>query len=213
MREGSVIDDDLKQDFPALAVLHVTREVGGRAYRRASKERLGLLSDRIGGDLVAAMRQEAVPGAFRAFARQIGLDPDADGMPLERILMDRIRAGRFVPAGPVEDPCTVALLETGVPVWSVDDEQLSGPLRIGAVAAAPTDAPPQDGDAQEPGEELAVWDAERPVATLLGEPAPDVLPQRGTRRVRLFAIRVDGVPDAAVRESLWTACELTGPGV
>jgi hypothetical protein len=209
MREGSVIDGDLAQDFPMLAVLYVTREVGGRVYRRASRERLGLLSDRIGGDLVAAMRQEVVPGAFRAFARQIGLDPDADQLPLERILMDRIRAGRFVPDSALEDPCTVALLETGVPVWTLDDEQISGPLRIGTVTGSPAGG--GDEDAGRPGD-LAVWDAERPVATLFGDRVAAVVPQRTTQRVRLFAIRVEGVSDAAVREALWTASELTGPG-
>jgi DNA/RNA-binding domain of Phe-tRNA-synthetase-like protein len=208
MREGSVIDSDLAQDFPMLAVLYATRDIGGRVYRRASKERLGLLSDRIGGELVASMRQEAVPGAFRAFARQIGLDPDADELPLERTLMTRIRAGRFVPDSAIEDPCTVAMLETGVPVWTLDDDEVTGPLRLGVVRGVQTER--LDGTAAQDGD-LAVWDAERPVAVLLGERAATVVPQRTTRRVRLYAIRVEGVSDAAVREALWTASELTGP--
>lgn len=212
MREGSVIDADLAQDFPTLAVLFATQEVGGRAYRRAAKERLGRLSDRIGGDLAAAMRQQAVPGAFRAFARQIGLDPDADGLPLERALTARIRAGRFVSGGALEDPCTVAMLETGVPVWVLDEQRLSGPLGIGPVR----EADPQAATAVGPQpDRLAVWDECRPLVALLGGPdgrATDVVPQRTTERVRLFALRVDGVPDAAVREALWTAAQLTGPG-
>lgn len=193
MREGPITDDALAQDFPALAVLYATRPVGGGAYHRAARRRLGALDDRIGGDLVAAMRQQAVPGAYRAFARQIGLDPDADGTPLEQVLMHRIRAGRFVPASRTRDPCTVALLETGVPVWAADEARLDGRLRLEADGA------------------LGVWDDHKEVAPVLGEVADGLAPTRRTSTVCLFALRVEGVPDASVREALWTAGQLTGP--
>jgi DNA/RNA-binding domain of Phe-tRNA-synthetase-like protein len=208
MREGSIMDDALAQDFPALAVLHASRALGGGAYRRASKERLARLGDRIGGELVAAMRQQAVPGAYRAFARQVGLDPDGDATPLERTLMERIRAGRFVPASPTKDPCTVAMLETGVPVWALDEDRVSGPLRLGSLAE--DDVPALAGTPAGAGE-IAVWDDDGPLALLLGDIAPDAGPTRRTRAVRLFALRVEGVPDASVREALWTAAQLTGP--
>lgn len=208
MREGPVIDAVLAEDFPALAVLYATSEVGGRDFGRAARARLERLSDRIGGDLVLGMRQQAVPAAVRAFARQVGLDPDSDGLPLERRLTRRLRAGRFAATTPVEDACAVATLETGVPVWAIDDERIRGPLRIGA--ARGRHAARLDHSTARPGG-LAVWDAERPVAVLLGVRAPDVVPGRSTRRVRLFALRVDGVPDASVREALWTAAALTGP--
>jgi hypothetical protein len=208
MREGSIIDDDLVQDFPTLGVLYASRLVGSRVYRRASRERLGILGDRIGGDLVAAMRQQAVPGAFRAFARQVGLDPDGDAIPLERALMDRIRAGRFVPGDQLHDPCLVALLETGVPVWVMDEARVQGALRIGMVGG--DDVRELEGTPARAGN-LAVWDASRPLALLLGEVAPALVPTRRTQAVRLFALRVDGVPDASVREALWIASQLTGP--
>jgi hypothetical protein len=208
MREGSITDAELAQDFPMLAVLYASRVVGGRVYRRASRERLGLLGDRIGGELVAAMRQQAIPGAFRAFARQIGLDPDGDAIPLERTLMDRIMAGRFVPDDQMQDPCTVAMLETGVPVWVLDDACVEGRLHIAEVDA--DELSHLDGTPAKAGD-LAVWDASRPVALLLGEVAPAVVPTRQTQAVRLFALRVEGVPDASVREALWTAAQLTGP--
>jgi DNA/RNA-binding domain of Phe-tRNA-synthetase-like protein len=208
MREGPVIDAGLAEDFPSLAVLYATRAVGGRDFARAARERLTVLSDRVSGDLVLAIPQQAVPGALRAFARQVGLDPDADGLPMEQLLMQRLRAGRFLTAAPVGDACAVAMLETGVPVWAIDEDRLRGPLRIGAVVGPDVARP--ESRAVQPGE-LAVWDARRPVAVLLGSPAPDVTPARRTRRVRLFALRVEGVPDASVREALWTAAELTGP--
>jgi DNA/RNA-binding domain of Phe-tRNA-synthetase-like protein len=198
MREGTITDDVLAQDFPVLAVLYASRPVGGDAYHRAAKQRLASLGDRIGGDLVAAMRQQAVPGAYRAFARQIGLDPDGDGTPLEQTLMDRIRAGRFVPASRTRDPCTVAMLETGVPVWAADEHHLQGRLRLRTTG---------DDDAGD----LGVWDDHKLVAPVLGEVAETLAPTRRTATVRLFALRVEGVPDASVREALWTAGELTGP--
>jgi len=209
MREGSITDAELEQDFPVLGVLYDSCAVGGRAYRRASRERLDLLSGRVGGDLVAAMRQQAVPGAYRAFARQIGLDPDGDAMPLEKTLMQRIRAGRFVPDDQMQDPCTVAMLETGVPVWVADDAALEGRLAIGSLPGV-DDAARLDPAPARPGD-LAVWDASRPVSLLLGEVAGDLVPTRRTHAVRLFALRVEGVPDASVREALWTASQLTGP--
>lgn len=210
MREGLTTDAELEQDFPALAVLYDSRAVGGRVYRRASRERLDLLSGRIGGDLVAAMRQQAVPGAYRAFARQIGLDPDGDDLPLEATLMRRIRAGRFVPDDQMQDPCTVAMLETGVPVWVADEAALDGKLTIGPLTGD-DDAARLQGAPAVPGN-LAVWDAVRPLSLLLGGVAGDLVPTRRTDTVRLFALRVDGVPDASVREALWTASQLTGPG-
>lgn len=191
------MDDVLAQDFPALAVLYASRPVGGAAYHRAAKERLESLGDRIGGDLVAAMRQQAVPGAYRAFARQIGLDPDGDGMPLEQALMDRIRAGRFTPGSRTRDPCTVAMLETGVPVWVADENHLQGRLTLRTTS--------DDTDA------LAIWDDRHRVAPVLGAVAQTLMPTRRTAAVRLFALRVEGVPDATVREALWTAGQLTGP--
>ncbi len=204
------MDDALAQDFPLLGVLYATRPLGGGNYRRAARERLALLGDRIGGDLVAAMRQQAVPGAYRAFARQIGLDPDGDGLPLEQTLMLRIRAGRFVPASATRDPCTVAMLETGVPVWALDEAAVQGRLRVGPLG--PGDAGALDGVPVPAREgDLAVWDDTRPLAPLLGDVAPDAVPSRRTRAVRLFALRVEGVPDASVREALWTAGQLTGP--
>jgi DNA/RNA-binding domain of Phe-tRNA-synthetase-like protein len=209
MREGTITDDALAQDFPVLAVLYASRAIGGGAYRRAAKERLALLDNRIGGELVATMRQQAVPGAYRAFARQIGLDPDGDATPLERTLMDRIRAGRFVPASATRDPCTVAMLETGVPVWAVDEAYVEGPLRIGPLTQE--DVASLDGTPARP-HDLAVWDDKAPLSLLLGDVAGGAQPTRRTQAVRLFALRVEGVPDASVREALWTAGELTGPG-
>jgi hypothetical protein len=203
------MDAGLQQDFPTLAVLYASCGVGGRIHRRASRERLALLGDRIGGELVAAMRQQAVPGAYRAFARQLGLDPDGDALPLERALMARIRAGHFVPGGQTQDPCTVALLETGVPVWVVDDAHVQGAMRIAMVGD--DDLTHLAGTPARPGD-LAVWDARRPVALLMGEVAPAFVPTRSTQVVRHFALRVDGVPDASVRDALWTAAQLTGPG-
>ena len=39
------------------------------------------------------MRQDAVPWAYRVFSRQVGIDPDTDRTPVERIALERLRHG------------------------------------------------------------------------------------------------------------------------
>lgn len=200
MREGRVTDPNLMEDFPALEVLFCSRTVGSRRLARGTADRLRLLADRYAGDTLAAKRLQATPAAYRRLARQIGLDPDADGLPLESVLVERILNGRFLSQGVARDACRVALLELGIPVWVLDEERLDGPLHIAVTTAA---APSRD--------LLGVHDTRRLVAPLLQEPDLADLPDRSTRVVRLFALRVPGVADALVREALWTASELTGP--
>lgn len=202
MREGRGVDPNLEEDFPSLDVLFCSRAVGTRRHARLTAERLHLLSDRYAGDALAAKRLQAIPLAYRAFARQIGLDPDVDGLPLETLLNERILTGRFRSRGVVADACRVALLELGIPVWALDESVLSGPLRIGAAGGGPDPYR---------GEPLAVRDDHRDVAALLLGPDDELVPGHNTRSVRLFALRVPGVADALVREALWTASELTGP--
>ena len=57
------------------------------------KRRLRALADRYTGGKVIHMRQDPVPWAYRVFARQVGMDPDTDRTPVERIALERLRHG------------------------------------------------------------------------------------------------------------------------
>ena len=60
----------------------VAGALGGRSPREL-KRRLRALSNRYRGASVVAMRTQPIPHAYRAFFRQIGLDPDVDRIPSE----------------------------------------------------------------------------------------------------------------------------------
>jgi hypothetical protein len=114
--------------------------------------------------------------------------------------------GGFRSRGRVEDALLVGALETGVPVWALDAARVEGPLgvraarageRLGLGAIAPDLATGR----------LVVADARRPVAVLLGPVADGAGPAPGTTRLRVFAVRVAGVPQIHVEEALWSSVE------
>ncbi|WP_205696478.1 hypothetical protein [Conexibacter sp. SYSU D00693] len=163
--------------------------------RRRVAERLRALGLRVDGARAAAARTQAVASAYRVLARQVGLDPEADGLPLERLLRDRLLRGTFQPRGPVVDACAVAVLETGVPVWALDAGVVDGPLRVRVETSGA----------------LVVADDHRALAPLLGDPAAEHAPGDGSVEVVLFAVDVRGVPAGTVDEALWiAAATLTG---
>ncbi len=63
------------------------------------------------------LRRRPVPEAYRVFFRQIGLDPDVDCIPVEALMLERLRTGGFVSRNSLDDALTVAVMETGVGVW------------------------------------------------------------------------------------------------
>ena len=70
------------------------------------------------------MRTKPIPHAYRAFFRQIGLDPDVDRIPSEEVAVTRLMQGGFRSVGLIDDACLVALVETGVPVWALDADRV-----------------------------------------------------------------------------------------
>jgi DNA/RNA-binding domain of Phe-tRNA-synthetase-like protein len=173
------------------------------------KQRLRQLANRYTGGHVIHMRQDAVPWAYRVFARQVGIDPDTDRTPVEAIALERLRHGGFRSRNLVDDALTIAIAETGVPVIALDADRVEGELGLRL---------------SRPGERLAgvcllserqivMADDRQPVALVLGEVshAAGVTPE--TERMTLCALRVKGVPPIAVEEALWTAAEvMVGPG-
>lgn len=162
-----------------------------RPVRRRLAQRLARLDQRIDGPRAAASRTHPVPLAYRTLARQVGLDPDADELPLDTLLYERLLRGALRSRGPVPDACAIAVVETGVPVWALDGPAVEGELRIVV-----------EGDGA-----LAVGDDRGALAPLLGPPAPWAAAAPTASDVVLFAVRAGSVPTGTVREALWTAAE------
>jgi len=167
-----------------------------RASPREVERRLSELSDRYRGAGVVAMRTKPIPQAYRSFFRQVGLDPDASRIPSEEAAVRRLLHGRFRSRDTLEDARLIALVETGVPVWALD-ARVVDPDSLGI---------------RNTGGRLVVADSLRVHATLFGEPDPGHLPGRGTGRMVLFAVGVEGVPAIHLEEALWMACEVIGSG-
>jgi DNA/RNA-binding domain of Phe-tRNA-synthetase-like protein len=200
--EEGWVDRELALEFPELRLVCATAPAPGRRTPSAQRERLALLADRFHGARALTLRREPVPAAYRAFFRHVGLDPDAHRTPVEAAALDRLVQGGFVSRGPLEDALLVAVVETGVPVWAVDDERLDGPLglrgaapgeRLGEGEYAPDLAPGR----------IVVADASGPVAVLFGDIAPSHVPGRDGARLRLFAVAVPGVPALHLEEALF----------
>ena len=143
------------------------------------------------------MRTKPIPQAFRAFFRQIGLDPDVRRIPSEEVAVARLVQGGFVSVDLVADACLVALIETGVPVWALDADRMNdAALGIRVLGEG----------------SLIVGDGATACCALFEDPGPECAVAGRTRRVTLFAVAVDGVPEIHVEEALWCALELLGPG-
>jgi DNA/RNA-binding domain of Phe-tRNA-synthetase-like protein len=205
-REGWV-STSVAEEFPELAVWEVVVDAQPGRSPRSVRERLATLSNRVHGAQAIIMRQDAIPSAYRIFYRHAGLDPDATRTPVEAAVVERLLRGGFRSQNLVDDALLIALVETGVPVWALDDATLDGPLgvretladeRLGRADAAP----------QVPFGRLVVADAAGPVAVLFAELAPGHGVTGDTARMRLFTVQVAGVPAIHVEEALWTCSSI-----
>jgi DNA/RNA-binding domain of Phe-tRNA-synthetase-like protein len=197
------VEAELAGDFPELGLVHAPLEARPRKSPPDVKERLRKLADRYTGAKVIHMRQDAVPWAYRVFSRQVGIDPDTDRTPVEAIAVERLRHGGLASENLVDDALTIAIAETGVPVFALDADKLVGELGLRLARSGEQLAgvrPLSD-------RQLVVADDLRPVAIVLGEVAHDAGVTWDTERMTLCALRVKGVPPIAVEEALWTAAE------
>lgn len=200
------VEAAVAEEFPGLALWALTVVPEKARTRRGLEERLRDLSARFHGARAVVMRQEPVPAAYRAFFRQVGLDPDTDRTPIEQAALLRLREGRFPSRDRLSDALLIALVETGVPVWALDEDTLEGDLRIRAAQPGERLGSGEYANDLPPGR-LVVADDAGPVAVLFGDLAPDRLPGKGTMALRLFALQVAGVPEVHVSEALWLGAE------
>jgi DNA/RNA-binding domain of Phe-tRNA-synthetase-like protein len=201
--EEGWVEAELAEDFPDLGLVHAPLEARPRKSPGDVKERLRKLADRYTGGKVIHMRQDAVPWAYRVFSRQVGIDPDTDRTPVERIAVERLRHGGLRSENLVDDALTIAIAETGVPVFALDADKVSAELGLRLARAGEQLAGVRPLSARQ----LVVADNARPVALVLGEVAHDAGVTWDTQRMTLCALRVKGVPPIAVEEALWMAAE------
>jgi hypothetical protein len=168
----------------------VTEDPLGRSPA-ALRARLRALSDRHRGAQAIALRSRAIPHAYRTLFLQLGLEPDSRRIPVEALMVERLRLGAYPERARLPDALAAATVETEVGVWALDADRVAGELRLELY----------DG-------RVTVADATGPVADLFAEPEGVT---RATRRLLLYAVRAPGVPDLAVEEALWTAWDLLTP--
>jgi len=183
------IDPRVADEHPGLRIWTVRVEAGTGRTPPELRERLWLLADHFRGPEAVALRSKPVPWAYRVLYRRLGIDPDVRRTPVEELVVERLLKGGFSPQRLPEDALALATLETGVPVWAVDADRLSGALRL-----APDD-----------GGRLVLADDAGTVAVLFRPPEPDRAPGRHTRALALIAVQAPGVDDIYVEEAMWTA--------
>jgi DNA/RNA-binding domain of Phe-tRNA-synthetase-like protein len=189
-------------EFPGLGIAWV--EVDAQPGRSPDpvRRRLRDLSDRFYGAQAIQMRERPIPWAYRVFFRQIGLDPDRTRTPVEQLALDRLHDGAFKSRGLPADALTVAIVETGVALRAFDADRLAGDLCI-------RDSAPGESLPGWPGElargTLAVADEEGPVGLLFGATGQGYEVGPESRRLKVAAIQVKGVPQISVDEALWMA--------
>lgn len=200
---------EIQQELPGLGLMSITVELSraGLLTRNSPPDvraRLRELSNRWRGARAVNVRQEPIPGAYRVFFRQIGLDPDIARTPIEAAVLERMLDGGFLTEGLLADILTIALIDTAVQVWALDADHVNGPLGIRVSRSKETLGRSPDGPGLGAGR-LVIADADCPLGILFGQLAPGHEPSASTRSLTLFAVQVAGVPALHAEETLW-AC-------
>ena len=199
---------ELAVDFPELGLRYLTIEGGRVPSPQPVRRRLRRLAGRITGGRVVHMRQEPVPAAYRAFWRQVGMDPDSDRTPVEELALERIKRGGLASRSLLDEALTIATLETGVVLLAFDSGRVGAHLGLRLAGEGE-----RLGGSGRPlaGGHLVVADEDRPLALLDGEVAEERRVTARTERVTVASIRVKGVPEISIEEALWTVSDTLSP--
>jgi DNA/RNA-binding domain of Phe-tRNA-synthetase-like protein len=200
LRRGWV-DEAVAAEFPDLELVQLTVEVGTGRPAPEVRERLRYLSRRMSGAEAVAFRTRPIPQAYRVLFRHLGLDPDEVRPPGEALVVERLIKGQYPAENRLDDAITVAVAETGVPVWGLDEDRLHGELGLRPAAARERLGTSEFADELPPGR-LAVADEAGVVGILFGRLARSHVVTSATRATRLFAVRAPSVPAIHVDEAL-----------
>jgi DNA/RNA-binding domain of Phe-tRNA-synthetase-like protein len=202
------VAEDVREEYPELDLFVLPIEARPTRSPPEVRQRLRHLSDRFRGAQAVAMRRSPVPWAYRVFFRHIGLDPDVTRTPIESAALERLIRGGWRSDNLVDDALTIALVETGVPVWALDAARVEGTLGIRTAHGGE----PLGREAAEPRRlaagRLVVADGRTPLAVLFGDLAAGHGVSRDTSRMLLFTIAVAGVPRIHVEEALHSCAAL-----
>ena len=200
------IDEDVRAEFPDLELVQLTVPVGSGPSAPEIRERLRYLSRRMSGAEAVAFRTRPIPQAYRVLFRHLGMDPDEQRPPAEAVIVDRLIKGEYRADNLLDDAITVAVAETGVPVWGLDDDKLTGLLGLRPAAGRETIGTDQYAN-EVPSGRLVVADEAGTVGVLFGKLATSHLVTKQTRSTRLFAIRAPTVPEIHLEEALHICSE------
>jgi DNA/RNA-binding domain of Phe-tRNA-synthetase-like protein len=202
LRDGWV-EPGLAEEFPQLGLVYAAVEARPGRSPSELKRRVRALADRYTTGKVVHLRQDPIPWAYRVFSRQVGLDPDSDRTPVEAIAHDRLSHGTLRSTNLLDDALALAIADTGVPVFAVDGDRVTGDLGLRLTSDAEWLA-----GRPLPPHRIVVADAGRPLAVVLGEVAEDAGVTAETERMLLCALSVEGVPRLSVEEALWLVAEV-----
>jgi TetR/AcrR family transcriptional regulator len=203
--ERAPVANDLRADFPELAIWTATFAALQAPSPDALRRRLDAAGERLSGADAIGTRSESTPWAYRVFARRAGIDPDETEHPVEAAALQRDHAGA---TGTLpEDAQLIAVAETGVPVLAFDADRIDGDLWLRR--AAPGER--VGGHAVEAGRPVLA-DRTRALAAPFGPADPAAAVGAKTERVTLVALQVKGVPELGIEEALWTVVEIAQAG-
>jgi DNA/RNA-binding domain of Phe-tRNA-synthetase-like protein len=197
------VESELAEEFPDLHLTYAPIAARPQPSPPEVRERLRALADRYTGAKVVHMRQDAIPWAYRVFSRQVGVDPDSDRTPVEALAVERLRHGGLRSENLVDDALTIAVAETGVPVFVLDADKLEGELGLRLARAGEWLSERRALVARQ----LVVADETRPLALLMGEVSIRAAVTAETRHMLMCALRVKGVPQIVAEEALWLLAE------
>ena len=197
---------DVRTEFPELRLWSMPVKARPGRTSRGVRERLRHLSSRFGGAQAIQLRTDPIPHAYRVFYRHVGMDPDAERVPVEQAVVDRLMHGGFKAQNLIDDALVLALVETGVPIWALDAQRVEGDLGI-RLAGVREDL--GEGIETRPLREgrMIVADEVKPIAELFGDVGSGFGVSPGTTALLLFSVQVAGVPAIHLEEALWTAAE------
>jgi DNA/RNA-binding domain of Phe-tRNA-synthetase-like protein len=200
--EAGWVSTDLREELPGLGLRYLVLERGSGRSSRQLKNRLAQMSNRFSGPQAIALRHQPIPWAYRAFFRQIGLDPDEQPTPVEAVALERIKRGGFISRSLLDDALTIAIIESGVAMRAFDADRANG--QLGIRQSAPGEAL-EGRPGPLPEGTLVIADEARPLALLFGTTGSGRGVTPKTARTILAAVQVKGVPDIAVEEAIWLA--------
>ena len=203
--EPGWVEGDLAEELPGLGLWSTRVQARSGRSPHSVRDRLRVMAGRITGGHVVHMRQDPVPWAYRVLWRKVGLDPDVDRPPAERIAVERLRAGTLESRNLLDDALVIATLETGVPVMAFDAGLVGAELGLRTTGRGENLGSPGRALGSR---QIVVADRDHVLATLDGDVAPDRGVTADTTAMVLTALAAKGVPLIAVEEALWTVAEM-----